>query len=319
MPTSSTPPTGPFTSGSIAELGVSRHQLRRWLREGKVRRVLRNVYVAADVPDDLELRCRAVALVTPPSHVVRDRTAAWIHGVDTLTYAEHEMLPDVETCAPRGQQPTARAGVDGRTRDLVCSDITVVLEVRVTTPLRTALDLGCILVRRDALAALDAFCRLHGITRRQLEVGARRYRRRRGVVQLRELIALVDPRAESARESWTRLEIHDAGLPAPEVQWWIVVDGVQTYRLDLAYPKHRIAVEYDGWETHEQTPEQIAYDEARRAWLRANGWTVIVIRRGDFTGAALDRWIGELRGALRPSYSNVRRMERGARARSLTD
>ncbi len=45
-----------------------------------------------------------------------------------------------------------------------------------------------------------------------------------------------------------------------------------------------------------------------------NGWTVIVIRRGDFTGGALDAWLSELRQALRPAYSNVRRMERGSRA-----
>ena len=35
--------------------------------------------------------------------------------------------------------------------------------LRVTTPLRTALDLGCLLRRREAKASLDAFCRLHGI------------------------------------------------------------------------------------------------------------------------------------------------------------
>ncbi|UMG93928.1 type IV toxin-antitoxin system AbiEi family antitoxin domain-containing protein [Nocardioides sp. TF02-7] len=320
MTTTRTPPTGPFTYSSIAALGISRHQLRRWVKEGKVRRVLRNVYVAADadVEHDLELRCRAVDLVTPADHVVRDRTAAWLHGIDTLTYGELEVAPDVETCALRGHEPSAREGVDGRTRDLVASDITVLFDVRVTTPLRTALDLSCLLLRRDALAALDAFCRVHGITRRQLEVGLRRYRRRRGVVQARELVALVDPRAESARESWTRLQIHDAGLPPPELQWWTHIDGVPTYRLDLAYPKHRIAVEYDGWDAHERNPEQRANDKSRRAWLRANGWTIIVIRMGDFTGEALDRWIGELRRALRPSYSNVRRMERGSRALALT-
>ena len=42
---------------------------------------------------------------------------------------------------------------------------------------------------------------------------------------MRELIALVDPRAESARESWTRLAIHDAGIVAPEPQVWIEIDG----------------------------------------------------------------------------------------------
>ena len=73
-----------------------------------------------------------------------------------------------------------------------------------------------------------------------------RYRRRRGVIQLRQLVQLVDPRVESERESWVLLAIHDAGLPLPEPQYWIEIDGVPTYRLDFAYPRLRVCVEYDG-------------------------------------------------------------------------
>ena len=132
--------------------------------------------------------------------------------------------------------------------------------VAVTTPLRTALDLGCNLRRRDALAALDQFMGTHGLTREEYAAAAGRYFRRRGVVQLRQLIPLADPRAESPRESWTRLAIIDAGLPCPELQVWIEIDGVRSIRLDLAYPRHRIVVEYDGEELHDQTPEQREHD-----------------------------------------------------------
>lgn len=308
-------PDVPFRLDLIGELGLTRKQLRRLVRDGEVRRLLRGVYAAATLEDTVDLRAAAVALVTPGAHVIRDRTAAWLHGVDVLTYAEHDVIPPVETCALRGGSPSARAGVQGATRDLAPGDVMRLNGLRVTTPLRTALDLGALLKRREALAALDAFCRLHGITRGQLVTGAQRFRRRRGVVQLRELVTLVDPRAESARESWTRIEIHDHGLPMPEPQHWIVVGGRRLFRLDLAYPKHRLAIEYDGWEAHEQTPEQVEHDQARRRWLRDQGWTVIVIRIGDFTGAAVDRWIGELREALRTPYSNRRDLERGSRAR----
>ena len=98
---------------------------------------------------------------------------------------------------------------------------------------------------------------------------------------------------------------------------WIEIDGVPTYRLDLAYRHARVAVEYDGWDTHERTPEQRAHDRARRQWLRDTGWTVIVVRRGDFSGNAPERWLGELRFALRLTYTNVRRMERGSRSTPL--
>ena len=107
----------------------------------------------------------AVGSVVAPHHVVADRTAAWLHGIDVHLYAEHDVLPPVETCALRGHQATERAGVSGRVRDLKDEDVTRVHGIPVTTPLRTALDLGCCLRRREAYAALNAFARRHGLTR----------------------------------------------------------------------------------------------------------------------------------------------------------
>jgi hypothetical protein len=299
-------PSLPFTTADLAANEISRPRLDAALRSGEVRRVLRGVYVRADLEDSVDLRAACAARVIAPNSVVVDRSAAWIHGVDVLVNSEHDVLPPVEVCALRWRSRARRSGVDGRNRDLTDHDIMTIDGVRVTTPLRTALDLGCHLRRRDALAALDQFMRLHGLTHEELGREALRYFRRRGVVQLRELIPLANPLSESPRESWTRLEIVDAGLPTPVLQFWMEIDGVPTYRLDLAYPRHRIAVEYDGDEYHLRTREQERRDAARRRWLRDHGWTVIVVRNGDFTGAGLDRWIGEIRSALRATYSNRR-------------
>jgi hypothetical protein len=298
-------PREPFTTAGARAAGISRKRLHSALRNGLIRRVLHGVYLRADQPDTVETRAACAAHVVAPGSVLRDRTAAWVHGVDMLTHAEHDLLPRLETCVARFRAPTDRSGVDGGTRDLSEDDVMTVHGLLVTTPLRTALDLGCNLRRRDALAALDQFMRLHGITQEQLHRGAIRFFRRRGVVQLRQLIPLADCRAESPRESWTRLAIVDAGLPCPEPQLWIEVDGVPTYRLDLAYPRCRVAVEYDGEEFH-RTSEQKEHDAARREWLKKDGWKVVVVRNGDFTGPGLDRWLTELRAALRPTYSNRR-------------
>lgn len=279
--------------------------MRRALRLGEIRSVVRGVYVRADLPETIELKALAVAQVVRPHHVVTDRTAAWLHGIDVHLYAEFAELPPVETCALRGHEPTELDGVDGRTRDLLPDDVTEVDGVRVTTPLRTALDLGCCLRRREAFAALVTFARLYDLNSADYVRSLGRYRRRRGVVQLRGLAGLVDPRVESAREAWVLLAIADAGLALPEPQVWINVDGIPTYRLDFGYPRHRVCVEYDGLEAHE-SPEQRAHDERRRAWLRAQGWVIIVVRAGDFSAGRLDRWLSELRDALAPSYSNRR-------------
>ena len=307
-------PDTPFCLVDLPQLGLSRHALDQLIRQGRVRRVTTNAYVDARLPWTVELRAQAMIRVLRPHEVLCDRTAAWIWGVDAYSWSDLDQ-PPIETAARIGRNSCKRQAVSGHTRDLADRDVTVVGGVPVTTPLRTALDLGCILERRDALAALDALRRLHGIELGELSAAATRFRGRRGVVQLRELVPLSDPRAESQRESWTRLAIVDAGLPSPEPQVWIEVDGVPVYRLDLAYRRRRVAVEYDGWDAHERNEQQRRHDEERRAWLRAHGWIVIVVRKGDFTGEALARWLGEVREALRSPYSNRRRLERGDRLR----
>lgn len=251
----------------------------------------------ADIRLTAEVRARAAALVISPHAVLCDRTAAWVHGVDVFRYGELDTEPPLEFYVLRGHRATNRAECDGGSRDLKPTDWMMIGGVRVTTPLRTALDLGCKLSRREALAAMDALQRAYGFTIADMQRLVRRYYRRRGVVQLRQLIPLVDGRAESGGESWTRLELRDRGLPAPELQYWVCVDGVPTYRLDLAYPHARVAIEYDGEQFH-SSPEARERDRVRREWLRAHGWTVIVVTKADFTAEASDRWIREVRRAL---------------------
>jgi len=189
--------------------------------------------------------------------------------------------------------------VRGGERDLCPEDITELFGVKTTTPLRTALDLACRLPRYHALAALDAFMRQYGLTTSQLWNELKRYRRRRGVVQARELVLKASPLAESPRESWVRLAISDANLPLPVPQYWVKEHGEEVYRLDYAYPKAKVAVEYDGAAYHDETAEQRARDARRREWLSERGWTVIVITNGDITEEGRQKWLVELRTALK--------------------
>ena len=299
-------PESPFTRAEMGAHGIDEAALRRALRSGHLKPVVRGVYVAAAVPDTTELRVRALALVIGRHHVITDRTAAWLHGIDAFTFAEGGGVPPIETCALRGHEPTTRSGAAARSRDLLPEDVMRLGDVLVTTPLRTAVDLACCLRRREAFAVLCDFAVRYGLTVRDYVDLLGRYRRRRGVVQARSLAPLVDPRIESQREAWVFLEISDAGLELPEPQVWIEIDGVPTYRLDFAYRRRRVCVEYDGVDAHERTEEQRAHDRARRRWLRDHGWTVIIIRNGDFSGEALERWLDELGAALEPSYTNRR-------------
>jgi hypothetical protein len=298
-------PDHPFHYRDLARLGLTRSRLARLLKQGKVRRLLQAVYVRADVDDDIELRAAAAKLVLPPHAVVSDRSAAWLHGVDSYQYGEHEVVPVLEVVSIEGHEPARRAGYLAGKRDLLPSEICVVGGVPVTTPVRTACDLACQRGRTRALAVLDAFRRRHGLTcadyARQLE----RFRGRRGVIQARELAALAIASAESPAESWLRMIVLDEGVPPPKPQHELVIPGHGEVRLDLAYPFLKIAVEYDGEEFH-TSDEDRADDEERRRALEAEGWLVIVVTKEKLWGPARE-WVTELRAAIRERTPVARR------------
>ena len=294
-------PTHPFTMTVCRELGIPRRRVAAGVRNGVLVRLFRNVYVVARPGMTVEQRAYAASLVISQHSVICDRTAAWIWGVDCFRWRELDVAPPLESFTTRGHRASARAEIRSGERDLKPTDFVTVGGVRVTTPLRTALDLGCRLSRRDALAAIDALMRAQHLTTGQLVACLPQFAGRRGVVQLRELVALADGRAESQGESWTRIEMHDHGLPRPEPQWWVSVEGVPTFRLDLAYPRARIAIEYDGEEFH-SSPEDKQADTDRRAWLERHGWVVIVVDKDSFTDEALDAWIEDVRRALADAH-----------------
>lgn len=278
----------PFTAAEALRRGISRWYLRELRRRGLVRELLRGVYAVAQLPDTIELKVAALRLVVPPSAVVVDRTAAWFHGVDILPRSAVHEPPPVDLFDRRRARKVRRDGVRSGQRTLLESDVMVVGGVLVTTPLRTALDLGRNLPRYDALAALDAFLR-QGVDHGQLLGSVERFRGDRGVVQLRGLAPLADRRAESPAESVLRGHWIDAGLPTPEPQWWVSDEcGVPIYRIDVGLPALRYGAEYNGERFH--TGEDVeARDEERSAWLmETGGWTITTFWKEDLYGHDAD-------------------------------
>ena len=117
-----------------------------------------------------------------------------------------------------------------------------------------------------------------------------RFRKQRGVRQLRTLAPIADARSESPGESVLRLRWLDVGahLPPPEPQVPVLDDwGRVRCRLDLGVESLRFAAEYDGEDFH--TGQDRKHDEERRAWLReARGWTIVVARRESVFGPKAD-------------------------------
>src|SRR5690349_6185933 len=112
------PLDAPFTAAQARAWGVSRRHFDAMVREGLVRRVLREVYAAAQAPDDPMMRASALGLVIPPGAIVADRTAAWLHGVDILPRTALTVAPPldvVHTSDTRMRRPQT----DGHRRGLV--------------------------------------------------------------------------------------------------------------------------------------------------------------------------------------------------------
>ncbi len=296
------PTSRPFSLAEARSLGVSSTALTRLVQAGLLRRVVQGVYVDACVPDSLDLRCQALASVLPPGAVVADRTAAWLHGAAALRAGDHQFVPPVRVVRVPDGSRLRRPSVDGGLRMLRPTDVEVVAGVPVTTPLRTACDLGRLLRRDDAFAALDALLRLGRFERPELLAELERFRGSRGIRQLRVLAPWADPRAESPQESVLRLRWLDEGLPTPEPQIpFLDAWGRVRFRGDLGVPALRLLVEYDGHE-HHTTPEDRAADERRRAIWRAHGWSVIVVTAEDLRDHRLG---ARLRAAVREAQDRT--------------
>jgi hypothetical protein len=144
----------------------------------------------------------------------------------------------------------------------------------VTVPVRTAFDLGRQPERVQGLIALDALCHRRLVPLPELARYAAERPRWPGVYSLRELLTLVDARAESPMETRLRLLLHDAGAPAPVPQYEVRdASGRFLARVDLAYPQWRIALEYEG--DHHREKTQFRRDIARVNALRQAGWLVL--------------------------------------------
>jgi hypothetical protein len=271
----------PFTTAEARAQRVTGKQLTRLVRDGYLRRPLKGVYVAAHVEDTKQLRGRILSKVAPRGTVITDWTATWYWtGLDRP--GEHLEAPVLDAFRFRGHDRLRNGLVRSGERWFLPSDVVPLDgDVFITKPLRTAWDLGRFAPRIVAIGGMDALARTAGFAVEELVAGVERFRRQRGVVQLRGLAPVTDPRAESIGESAVRLRWRDcAGLPSPELQIPVHDDrGFVIYRLDLGVEELRLGVEYDGEAWHSSDVDR-AHDVTRRTALEdRHGYCIDVFRR----------------------------------------
>jgi hypothetical protein len=245
-------------------------------------RIFPDVYAPSGLTVDLRLRSLAAyELVRGARGVLAGYSAALLLGAD---------------CAP----PGAPAEVLVRGKPRACPGLVVrhgcardddLLEVNgcvVTSAVRTAWDLCRRLPLVEAVVVLDALSRAGRFEPKELLARRAAAPGARGCRRLDDVVLLADPRAESPPETRLRLELRSASLPVPEIQYEVLDEyGFVLARVDLAYPRFKLAIEYDG--AGHYTREQGERDRQRDAVLASYGWQTVRFGR-DGLGLAQTAW-----------------------------
>jgi Protein of unknown function (DUF559) len=240
----------------------------RVLRGPRYHRLFHDIYVLASAPADLAARSRGALLLSSGQCVLSGYSAAELLGARCAPADAN-----AELTVPGGdlrEQPGLTIHRDLLAGDEIIDDGSVL----VTTALRTAWDLARWLPTVEAVAAMDALARVGRFAPQTLLRIQGRYPRARWRRRVPGVIDLSDPRAESPMETRSRLVLVLRGLPRPELQYTVYDElGEFIARLDMAYPRLKLAMEYDG--RGHLTAWQQQADARRFNKLDACGWSVL--------------------------------------------
>ncbi|MDQ3629435.1 MAG: endonuclease domain-containing protein [Actinomycetota bacterium] len=258
---------GPFSLAQARRIGIE----RQVLRGQRFRRVLSEVYVAASTPDTPLLRLDAALLVAPPGSfaVLASAAAVWrvVELGDPDPYLPHVGLP-------HGARRPRTSGV-GWHAYCTLPALRTVGGRRTTAPVATFADLARRRRLRDAVTTGDALCRRGLVSPEGLIAAVDELSGTAGI-RARRAARLVRPRVDSPMETLLRLLIVLSGLPEPQPNLTVCdTDQEPLARLDLSYPRSKVAIEYDG--DHHLLRAQRVRDVDRAEWLRQHGWTVVVV------------------------------------------
>lgn len=266
----------PFTVAAGRAAGVTRARTRAADLDARVY----GVRAAAGSSDGLRTRCRMFAIRLPDAAFFSHSTAARLHGIPLPP--RFDRMPRLHlTVASPARAPHA-SGLVGHSRFVAPGDVVVSSDgIRLSSPTRVFAEMGAVLALPDLVAVADhlirrdaPMCTVSELLER-LSVGDRLTRRR----TLRQAIALTNPRSESRPETLLRLILLRCGWGEPESNTEVRgLDG-SAMRIDLAFPRHGLAIEYHG--DYHRSPEQWRSDLARRSRLEALGWTVVELTAED--------------------------------------
>jgi very-short-patch-repair endonuclease len=240
--------------------GISARTVRRWVREGRWRRVRPTVFLVGGHRYTDEAGIRAVALWAGPQGVITGPAAAYWHRM--LDHA----LALVDLTVPASLKPKPQLGVRIRRRDLHPEDVRKRSDVRVAAKPFAALETAVALP--DGSAFLDRALQQHVPFAEVYHAYCRNLGRPGSAAAGRLLVAAAD-RADSAAERLLVRLLREAGIGG-----WVLGHPLGPYLIDLAFPAQRVAIEVDGW-AYQVDPERFRNDRRKGNFITRTGWDLL--------------------------------------------
>jgi very-short-patch-repair endonuclease len=233
----------------------------------------------------------------PFTDAARVRAAVWGYGLDAVAsglaaawwHGLTKFAPEVvEVTVPRTSHHPHRDGVRMRRRDLARDDVVERNALRVTELALTVVEAA---VRFRGGAVLMDSALQRRIELRELWCAHLRNKGRHGSPAARRLLQAAADGARSEAERLLVKLLREAGIIG-----WRTNYPVGGYKVDVGFPKQKVAIEVDGWAFHND-PEIFVKDRNRQNNIALLGWKVLRFTWFDLAEYP-ERVIAEIRSAI---------------------
>jgi very-short-patch-repair endonuclease len=251
---------GVITLDQARRAGLSKHAVNRRVKTGQWLQCSPGVYFADDRQFTDSARIRAAVWSYGHRAAASGLAAAWWHD---LTRFAPEVI---EVTVPRDSNGRRHSGTRVRRRDLDPKDIVERQRLRVTALPLTVIEAA---TRRGGGAKLmDSALQRH-VELSQLWKAHLRNKGRHGSPAARRLLQAAADGARSEAERLLIKLLRDNGITG-----WTANYPVGGYKVDVGFPKQKVAIEVDGWAFH-SSPEDFQVDRERQNKLALLGWQVL--------------------------------------------
>ncbi|TSE01021.1 hypothetical protein FOS14_04470 [Skermania sp. ID1734] len=259
--------------------GFTDRELARARQSGELQTILRGVYTpmtSLDAAQRHRLAIEAALATTRRGVVVSHTSAAVLHGL-AMWRPNLDLVHVWLNSVAGGKRTRTRHVHVGR---LASADVTVIDDIAVTSVARTLVDCALLLPFEEAVVLGDSALQQGLVTRTDVEEAMARARGRHGLAAAARAVAFLDGRSESVGESRSRVLIHRAGLPRPQLQHTVYEPGGEfVARVDFFFDQFKTVGEFDGmgkYAADGRDPRAaLRAEKAREDALRALGLTVV--------------------------------------------